>query len=102
MTEDPEQVLPQQRVGAAATEKNVASNDRWNISRNSATVITGMANTSRNCTTSDHPREDRHLHQRHARCAHVEDGDDQVDGAGQRGDAGDLQAEAQKSTPWRR
>ena len=30
----------------------MASNSRWNISRNSATVITGIANTSRNCTTS--------------------------------------------------
>ena len=35
----------------ASTVKNVASNWRWNISRNSATVITGMANSSRNWTT---------------------------------------------------
>ena len=36
----------------ALTSKNVASNSRWNMSRNSATVITGIANTSRNCVTS--------------------------------------------------
>ncbi len=30
----------------------MASNSRWNISRNNATVMTGIANTSRNCTTS--------------------------------------------------
>ena len=35
----------------ALTEKNVASNWRWNSSSTSATVITGMANTSRNWIT---------------------------------------------------
>ena len=35
----------------ASTEKKVASKERWNIRRNSATVMTGMANSSRNCTT---------------------------------------------------
>ena len=35
----------------ASTLKNVAPKLRWNISRNSATVMTGMANSSRNCTT---------------------------------------------------
>ena len=81
----------------AATEKNVASNSRWNISRNSATVITGMANSSRNWIDEDHPREHRHAHQRHALGAHVERGDDQVDGAGLRGDAGDHAGRAPRS-----
>ena len=36
----------------AETLKNVASNSRWNMSRNSATVMTGRANSSRNCVTS--------------------------------------------------
>ena len=35
----------------AATEKNVASNSRWKMSSTSATVITGMANSSRNWIT---------------------------------------------------
>ncbi len=35
----------------SATEKNVAPKFRWNNNRNSATVMTGMANNSRNCTT---------------------------------------------------
>ena len=35
----------------ASTEKNVASNVRWNISRNRATVMTGIANSSRNWIT---------------------------------------------------
>ena len=66
----------------AATEKNVASNSRWNMSRNSATVITGMANSSRNWMTrtiqvntgiriSDMPL-----------VRMLSDGDDQVDRAG--------------------
>jgi hypothetical protein len=41
VAEDPEEVLPQQRVGAGARPKNVASNARWNVSSTSATVITG-------------------------------------------------------------
>ena len=35
----------------ASTEKNVASNWRWKMSSTSATVITGMANSSRNWMT---------------------------------------------------
>ena len=37
------------------------------------------------------PGEQRHLVQRHARRAHVEDGDDEVDGAEDRRDARDVQ-----------
>ncbi len=33
------------------TSKKVAPKRRWNESSTSATVMTGMANTSRNCTT---------------------------------------------------
>ena len=77
----------------ASTEKNVASNERWNISRNSATVITGIANTSRNCTTSTiHVKIGIFISDMPG-CPHVDDGDDQVERAGQRGDAGDLQPE---------
>ena len=47
----------------ASTVKKVASNVRWNISRNSATVITGMANTQQELDDEDHPGEDRHLHE---------------------------------------
>src|SRR6476646_5692384 len=36
----------------ASTLKNCALKTRLNINRNSATVMTGMAKTSRNCTTS--------------------------------------------------
>ena len=37
------------------------------------------------------PDEQRHLVQRHARRAHVEDGGDEVDGAEDRGGAGEMQ-----------
>jgi hypothetical protein len=36
----------------ASTEKNVAPKLRWKVSRNSATEITGMANTRRNWITT--------------------------------------------------
>ena len=51
VSEDPEEVLPQQWVGAGVDGKNVASKLRWNVNRNSATEITGMANSSRNWMT---------------------------------------------------
>ena len=70
---------------------------RWKLSRNSATVMTGIANSSRNCTTSIIQVKIGMLHQRHARGTHVEDGDDQVDGTDERGDTGDLQTERPRS-----
>ena len=76
-----------------AALKKFAPKSRSKVSRNSATVMTGRANTSRNCDDEGHPGEHRHLHQRHARCPHVEHGDDQVDGRHRRGDAGDEQAD---------
>ena len=77
----------------ASTLKNWAPKLRWNISRNSATVMTGMANTSRNCTTRIiHVKTGIFIRLMPGR-THVEDGDDQVDRTGQRGDAGDLQTE---------
>ena len=50
----------------AATEKNVAPKLRWNVSRTSATVMTGMANSSRNLVTRIIQRERRDAH--HASC----------------------------------
>ena len=77
----------------ACTLKKLASNSRSKVSRNSATEITGMANTQQHLRDQAHPGEHRHLHQRHARRPHVEHGDHQVDAADERGDAGDLQAD---------
>src|SRR3546814_5442066 len=37
------------------------------------------------------PGEDRHLHQAHAGCTHLDDGGDEVDAGQQRADTGDLQ-----------
>ena len=73
----------------AATLKKLAPKCRSNMSRNSATVMTGMANSSRNCVTSVIQVNTGMLHQRHARRPHVEHGDDEVDGADERRDAGD-------------
>ena len=56
--------------------------------------MTGIGEHEQELHHEDHPREDRHPHQLHAGRTHVEHGDDQVDRAGQRGDAGDLQAES--------
>ena len=52
MAEDPEQVLPQQRVGAGGDgEERGVELALERCSSTSATVITGMANSSRNWIT---------------------------------------------------
>ena len=83
------------RSGSApcSTLKKLASNSRSNVSRNSATEMTGMANTSSTWTTrliqvntgifmSVMPGARRLRH-----------GDHEVDATDERGDAGDLQAD---------
>ena len=54
----------------------------------SAAVMIGIANSDQERDDEHHPHEHRHAHERHARRAHVEDGDDEVDGADERPDAG--------------
>ena len=46
MAEDPEQVLPEQRIAAAGGTKKLVPKNRSNMSRISATVMTGNASSS--------------------------------------------------------
>ena len=55
-----------------------------------APASTGSASSSRNTVTRMRPDEQRHLVQRHAGRAHVEDGGDEVDGAEDRRGAGEM------------
>ena len=91
--EDPEQVLPQQRVGAGVDVEERGAEVALEHQQEQRHGDDRDGEQQQELHDQDHPGEDRHLHQAHARRAHVEDGDDQVDRAGQRGDAGDLQAE---------
>ena len=77
----------------AAGLKKLAPKSRSNISRNRATVMIGMANSSRNAVTSViHTNTGMRSSVMPGR-AQVEDGDDEVDRADRRGDAEELQAE---------
>ena len=79
MTEDPEQVLPEQRVGSRldAEERRIETalehqheqcdSDHWDCEK------------QQELHNQHHPGEDRKLHEAHARCPHVDDGDDEVD-----------------------
>ena len=97
MPEDPEQVLPQQRIGAGVDVEELRTEVALEHQQEQRHGDDRDGEHQQELHDQDHPREDRHLHQAHARCAHVEDRDDQVERTGQRGDAGDLQSRATRS-----
>jgi hypothetical protein len=93
MAEDPEQVLPQQGVGAGGHVEELGTEQPLKTEEEQRHGDDRHREQEQELHHQHHPREHRHLHEAHARRAHVQDGHDEVDGAGQRRDAGDLQGE---------
>ena len=91
--EYPEQVLPQQRVGALGHVEEVGVEQPVERQQEQRHRDHGQGEHQQQLGHEPHPREHRHLHQRHARRPHVEHGHHQVDGTDQRGDAGELEAD---------
>jgi hypothetical protein len=79
VAEDPEQVLPQQRVGAGADVEEVGVEVPLEQQQEQRHGDDRDGEQQQELGDEGHPGEDRHLHQRHAGCPHVEHGDDQVD-----------------------
>ena len=52
MAEEPEEVLPEQRITPRTDVKKLVPKSRSNVSSTRATAITGMANSRRKFTTS--------------------------------------------------
>jgi hypothetical protein len=96
VAEEPEQVLVEQRVAAAGRRKNVVPKLRSVSSMVMAPASTGSDSSSRKAVHQHAPHEQRHLVQRHAGRAHVEDGGDEVDGAEDR-----RRARRGAATGWR-
>jgi hypothetical protein len=93
VTEDPEQVLPQQRIRSLGDVEEVGVEQAVHHQQDQRHRDDRQGQDQQDLDHEDHPREHGQLHHRHARRPHVEDGHGQVDGADQRGDAGDEQAQ---------
>ncbi len=101
VAEDPEEVLPQQRIGALGHVEEVGVEEPVEGQQDQGHGDDRQGEHQQELDHEDHPGEDRHLHEVHARRPHVEDRHGQVDGADQRGDAGDDAGPmVKKSRPW--
>ena len=104
MTENPEQVLPQQRIGTRRDIKELGTEVALKREQEQRDSNNWNCKQQQELHDRDHPCEDRHLHQRHAGRSHVENRDDQVDRAGQRRNTRYLQTECPKvdTVRWRK
>ena len=93
VSEDPEQVLPEQRISSGLDAEERGAETSLEHQQEERHGDDGDGEQEQHLHHEGHPGEDRHLHHRHARCPHVEHRDDEVDGTDQRGDTSDLQAE---------
>ena len=87
VTEEPEQVLEQDRVAAAVGLEEGGAEIAVGQQHGDAAGQHRQRQQQQEGGHQDRPGEQRHLVQRHARGAHVEDGGDEVDGAQDRADA---------------
>ena len=93
MAEDPEEVLPQQRVRTHLRIEEVGTEVAVEHQQEQRNRDDGHGEEQQELHHEDHPGEHRHLEQGHARCTHIEHRDDQVHGGDQRRYAGDLEAD---------
>ena len=91
VAKDPEQVLPQQRVGTCRYVKELGAETALKREQEQSNRDDGNCEQQQELHDECEPGEHRHLHQSHSWCPHVEHGHDQVDCTGERRNAGDLQ-----------
>ena len=96
VAEEPEQVLEQDRIAAAGRIEEGGAEVAVRQQHGDGAGQDGQRQQQQEAGDELRPGEQRHLVQRHARGAHVEDGGDEVDGAEQRGRAGDVQRKDQE------
>ena len=94
MTEDPEQVLPQQWVGTCRNVKELGAKTALEREQEQSNRDDGNREQQQKLHHCDQPSEYRHLHQSHSRCPHIQHGHDQVDRTSERRDTSDLQTES--------
>ena len=93
VTEDPEEVLPQERISAGFSVEEVGAEEAVEGELEECDRDDRHSEEQQELHHEVHPGEDRHAEQAHALRAHVQHGDDQVDRRDQRGQTGDLQTQ---------
>ena len=93
MAEDPEEVLPEERVGAAGGRVEERAEEAVEHQQDQRHRDRGERQDDQELDHEAHPHEERHPHQRHAGRAHVDDGHDEVEACHQRRNAEYLQAQ---------
>ena len=93
MAEQPEEVLPEQRITPCAHVEEVRAEEPVEGEQHEGHCDHRHREQEQEVHDQGHPREHGHAHEAHPGRAHVDDGDDQVDGARERRDAEDLDAE---------
>ena len=93
VAEDPEEVLPQQRVGAGFGIEELRIECPVEQQQEQGHGDHRQGERQQELGDQQHPGEDRHAEQRHARRPHVQAGHDQVDRRHQRGDTGDQKTD---------
>jgi hypothetical protein len=91
MTEEPEQVLEQDRITAAAGRKECRAKIAIGQQHRDGAGENRQSEQQQKGRHQDRPHEQRHFVQRHAWCTHVEDGGDEVDRAENRRRAREVQ-----------
>jgi hypothetical protein len=92
MPEDPEQVLPEQRVGAGGHLVEVGAEEPVELQEDERDRDDREGQDDQELRHERHPREHRHAHQVHPRRAHVDDRGGEVERGRQRRDTEDLDA----------
>ena len=90
VAEEPEQMLEQQRIAAAFGREERGAEIAVGEQHGDRAREHGQRQQQQEHRDQDRPHEQRHLVQRHAGCAHVEDRGDEVDGAKDRRGAGQM------------
>ena len=93
MAEEPEQVLPEQRVAAALGDEERPVESPLELEQRRAAMIAGKAKMIISADDEHRPGEDGHPAERHARGAGEQDADDQLDRASDRRDLDKADAE---------
>jgi hypothetical protein len=93
VAEEPEEVLIEDRVSAAGRVEEMGSEIAVGEQHRDRAGQHREGEQEQEGGHQDRPDEERHLVQRHARRAHIEDGGDEVDRAQDRGGAGEVERE---------
>src|SRR5689334_21652861 len=93
MSEDPEEVLPEQRITILGKLVEVGAKEAVELQKYERDRDHRKREHDQKLLDERHPRDDRHAHEVNTRRAHVDDRRDEVESSRERRDAEDLEPE---------